>query len=369
MEPLAGRARMADYTAPVLDELYFYLTEGCNLACCHCWLAPRLDPAGEKYPSLPVELFETAISEAERLGLRRVKLTGGEPLLHPDFERLLEIVRRAGLGLTMETNGVLCTPHLATEMARCFQPFVSVSIDGADAETHEEIRGVPGSFEAATRAVGELAAAGLEPQIIFTVMRSNTHQLDDVVGMAERLGAGSVKFNVVQPTARGERLHRDGQTPGIGELIDLGRRVEQVIAPESDLTVVFDLPLAFHSLRLVATGDGCGVCGIKHILGVLPSGHYALCGIGEKVPELVFGQVGVDELEVIWREHPVVLALREGLPDRLTGVCSRCLMRHCCLGTCIAQNYYSSGDLWEPYWFCDQAEKEGLFPISRLATA
>ncbi len=94
-----------------INTLYFYLTEGCNLACRHCWMGPRFDATGNHYPTLPVELFETAIREAKPLGLSGVKLTGGEPLLHPHFTRLLEIVRREELRLTIETNGLLCTPE------------------------------------------------------------------------------------------------------------------------------------------------------------------------------------------------------------------------------------------------------------------
>ena len=196
-----------------LNQLYFYLTEGCNLACRHCWLAPKLDTAGDRYPTLPVELFETAIREGKPLGLSGVKLTGGEPLLHPRITHLLEIVRREELGLTIETNGLLCTPEIAVEIAKSPRRFVSVSIDGADAATHEKVRGVAGSFQAACRAVGNLVDAGIRPQVIFTVMRGNAGQVDDAVRMAEELGAASVKFNVVQPTARGEKLHQEPRRP------------------------------------------------------------------------------------------------------------------------------------------------------------
>src|SRR5450756_1740271 len=127
-----------------INTLYFYLTEGCNLACRHCWMGPRFDATGNHYPTLPVELFETAIREAKPLGLSGVKLTGGEPLLHPHFTRLLEIVRREELKLTIETNGLLCTPEIAAEIAKSPDRFVSVSIDGTDAATHEWVRGVPG---------------------------------------------------------------------------------------------------------------------------------------------------------------------------------------------------------------------------------
>jgi SynChlorMet cassette radical SAM/SPASM protein ScmF len=353
---------------PALSTLYFYLTEGCNLACRHCWMGPRFDATGSQYPVLPVELFETAIRQAKPLGLSGVKLTGGEPLLHPHFKELLEIVRRDELKLTIETNGLLCTPDIAAEIARSPNRFVAVSIDGADAATHEWVRGVPGSFAAAQQAVRNLAASGTRPQVIFTVMRGNAGQVDAMVRMAEELGAASLKFNVVQPTARGESLHEKQETLNIAELIALGRHVEQELAPQTRLKIIFHYPLAFKSLQRIATVNGCGACGIFGILGVIASGHYALCGIGEQVPDLVFGEVGKDELQEIWQGNAVLKALRAGLPDRLEGICGRCLMKQRCLGLCVAQNYYSKGSLWAPYWFCEQAEAAGLFPASRLVT-
>jgi SynChlorMet cassette radical SAM/SPASM protein ScmF len=351
---------------PAINLLYFYLTEGCNLACRHCWLAPKLDASGDHYPALPVELFEAAIQEAKPLGLSGVKLTGGEPLLHPHFTRLLEIARREELRLIIETNGLLCTPEIAAEIAKSSNRFVSVSIDGADAATHDWIRGVPGSFKAAQQAVRNLVATGIRPQVIFSVMRRNASQLDAIVRLADELGAASVKFNVVQPTARGEKLHEDQETLSVAELIELGRHVEMELALKTKLRVFFDYPQAFRALNRIASGDGCNVCGIFGILGVMASGHYALCGIGEQVPDLVFGEVGKDSLELVWREHAILKALREGLPARLEGVCSRCLMKWRCLGTCVAQNYYRKGSLWAPNWFCEQAEEAGLFPASRL---
>jgi SynChlorMet cassette radical SAM/SPASM protein ScmF len=349
-----------------LNQLYFYLTEGCNLACRHCWLAPRLDTKGDRYPTLPVDLFETAIREAKPLGLNAVKLTGGEPLLHPRITRLLEIVRREELRLTIETNGMLCTQEIAVEIAKSPRRSVSVSIDGTDAATHEGVRGVKGSFQAACQAVRNLVAAGIRPQVIFSVMRENAGHVEDIVRMAEDLGAASVKFNVVQPTARGETLHRTEKTLSVSELIDLGRYVERELAPKTAVRLFFDYPQAFRALSRIASGEGCGVCGILGILGVTAGGHYALCGIGEHVPDLVFGEVGKDRLADVWREHPVLKSMREGLPGRLEGTCSRCLMKSRCLGSCVAQNYYSEGRLWAPFWFCRQAEEAGLFPMSRM---
>lgn len=349
---------------PPLAQIYFYLTAGCNLACRHCWLAPPFDPQAEK-ATLPVELFERAIAEAKPLGLSGVKLTGGEPLLHPEFMTLLDVVAREELGLTVETNGTLLTEEHCARLAEMPSAFVSVSIDGSDAATHDAVRGVRGSFDKALAAVRLLAAAGLRPQIIFSVMRENAHQVEAAVRLAEESGAGSLKFNVVQPTARGERIHDSEAALGVGEYIRLGRFVDGELAPAASVEVSFDCPPAFRPLRRLATGRGRGRCGIFGIIGVIADGRYALCGIGEQVPELIFGVVGEDALSEIWRAHPVLVQLREGLPSRLGGVCAGCLMSGACLGSCIAQNYYRSGDLFAPYWFCEEAEREGLFPDSR----
>jgi SynChlorMet cassette radical SAM/SPASM protein ScmF len=354
---------MTDYP---LRRIYFYLTEGCNLACRHCWLAPKLDPDGTRYPVLSPDAFDDILRQAKPLGLRSVKLTGGEPLLHPEILRLLAAVRREGLGLTLETNGVLCTPELAAEIAASGKPLVSVSLDGADAAAHEWVRGVPGSFDRALAGMRNLAAAGIRPQVIFSIMRHNAGQIEAVVRLAEETGAGSVKFNVVQPAERGKALHESEQTLGVAELIALGRRVENDLARRTHLRLIFHSPPAFRSLRALSAGDGCAVCGIKGILGVLPGGEYALCGIGENVPELVFGHPKADRLADVWGDHPVLNDIRNGLPDRLEGVCGRCLMKRRCLGSCPAQNFYRSRNLFAANWFCEAAEEHGLFPASRL---
>ncbi len=349
-----------------LNTLYVYLTEGCNLACRHCWLAPQYDPQLKKTAVLPVELFEKAIREARPLGLQSVKLTGGEPLLHPEFTTLLGILRREGLDLVIETNGLLCTPELAKEIAQFPSRFVSVSLDGADAETHERVRGVKGAFALATRAVAELAEAGIGPQVIFSVMKNNAHQVEDIVALAERLGAASVKFNIIQPTARGEKLHADELALSVADYIQIGRRVENELAPRTKLQVSYDYPAAFRPLSRLAEPGGDGFCGIHGILGLLPDGHYALCGIGAHIPDLVFGDARIDALEAVWNRHPTLQSLREGIPASLEGICSRCLVRNRCLGACAAQNYYRSGSLLAPFWFCEEADRSGLFPATRL---
>ncbi|MCA1959899.1 MAG: SynChlorMet cassette radical SAM/SPASM protein ScmF [Desulfomonile sp.] len=353
-----------------LDQIYFYLTRGCNLHCRHCWIEPQFQTGARTYPSLDFDLFVSVLDQAQALGLSGVKLTGGEPLIHPRIDNILDEIQRRELGLTIETNGVACTADLARRIRACKDASVSVSLDGADAETHEWMRGVAGSFEAAITGVRNLVDAGFKPQIIMTVCRQNKHDIESLVRLAEALGAGSVKFNLVQPTARGQKMHDGGEALSVEELVSLGRWVEVELSLSTTLELFFDHPAAFRPLsRLFGpAGSGCYRCGIFGILGVLGDGSYALCGIGETVPELVFGHAAHDRLEDVWRNSPVLNELRKGLPAKLEGVCGRCLMKHLCLGACVASNYQRGGRLWSAYWYCEEALASGLFPKTRLST-
>jgi SynChlorMet cassette radical SAM/SPASM protein ScmF len=351
-----------------LNQIYFYLTEGCNLRCRHCWIAPKYQSEANQYPALDLNLFKSIIEQARPLGLTGVKLTGGEPLLHPQINEILEYIRTEDLDLTVETNGVLCTPELASKIAACKNTFVSVSLDGAKAETHEWVRGIEGCFEDALLGIRNLVDAGLKPQIIMAIMRQNKDQMESIIRLAESLGAGSVKFNIVQPTARGEKMHESGEALSIEELVVLGHSIEESLSASTNLPVYYDHPPAFRPLGKMFgnNGDGCGVCGVLGILGVLANGSYALCGIGKTVPDLVFGDASKDPLQDIWSNNLLLIELREGLAQRFEGICYRCLVKGLCLGSCVAQNYYRSKSIWAPFWFCQEAHNQGYFPESRI---
>jgi SynChlorMet cassette radical SAM/SPASM protein ScmF len=350
-----------------LKHLYFYLTEGCNLSCRHCYLAPKFDPDGSRYGTLPLELFQKAIEEAIPLGLQSVKLTGGEPLLHPNIVTMLKILIQKKLELVMETNGVLLSSEIVETITKTENPFISISLDSANAKIHDKIRGVNGSFEKTAAAISTLAENGIMVQVIMSIMQANgsASQINDLIELAEELGASSVKFNIIQPIGRGKTFS-DHEGIEIKDLIALGRKVESEFAPRTSMQIFFDYPVAFRSLSSIAMDNGCDVCGILSILGVLPSGEYARCGMGAHMEQLHFGWIGRDALAKIWHENNTLQNIRKGLPAKLEGICGHCLMKHTCLGSCIAQNFFRSNSLWAPFWFCKQAYAAGLFPDSRL---
>jgi len=352
---------------PPLYALYFYMTEGCNLACQHCYLAPKFDEDGSKYPVMDVNIFKNILEEAKSLGMQNVKLTGGEPLMHPKIYEILNVLKEFDIPVWMETNGLLCDEKLAQAMAYSPNAFVSVSLDGSTAEVHDKIRGVHGAFDRSVQGIKNLLKKGINTQIIFSIMRENVHQYEEIITLAESLGVRSLKFNIVQPTERGLALHESQRDVTIEEYIKIGKHIEGELLDSTSINLYYDHPIAFRPLhRLMDPDKSGGTCGIKTILGVLADGTYALCGIGTSIEEMNFGKAGIDSLASVWKENDIINSIRYDLPKGFTGICSKCMMRDQCMGACIAQNYYRTQDIHAPFWYCEEAYKKGLFPSSRL---
>jgi SynChlorMet cassette radical SAM/SPASM protein ScmF len=276
----------------------------------------------------------------------------------------LTLIDEAWLDIKIETNGTLIDDDLAGFLKQSSHvSFISVSVDGADAETHDALRGVHGSYERAIAGIKALVEAGFHPQLICSVHQGNVSQMAEVVVLAEELGCGSVKFNYVQALGRGEQFAEEHGL-GIAEVIRTYRCSERALSSRSKIPVLFNVPFAFYPIRKLLRGS-LGRCTVTTILGMLSDGALSLCGIGVTVPELIYGRIEKDSLREVWCHSPGLLQLREQIPTQLEGICEQCIHRDHCLGTCVAYNYYDTGKLNAPYQFCDRAEALGLFPASR----
>jgi SynChlorMet cassette radical SAM/SPASM protein ScmF len=350
---------------PELRTVYLYATGACNLKCSHCWINPEFQEAGYR-GNLHIDpvLVEKMLVQGKPLGLSSFKITGGEPLLHPSIKRILSFLSDEGMKLTMETNGTLIDEDMAGFLASCKElGFMSVSLDGADAITHEKLRGVEGSFNSAIQGIRNLVSAGIRPQMICTLHRENSSQMRKIIDLAESLGCGSVKFNHVQYVGRGSEFDTDLLLT-VPEILELNNIIESEIIHSTRIRVLLDVPFAFYTPARFLRGSR-GRCNILNIIGLLSNGDLALCGIGTSVEELVYGNVGTDDLEEVWENSPGLARLRETVPDGLEGICSKCVHRRFCMGTCVAGNYNATGRLSAPYYFCSISEELGLFPASR----
>jgi SynChlorMet cassette radical SAM/SPASM protein ScmF len=350
---------------PQLGTYYIYLTGGCNLACRHCWLTPKFQAHGDTGGHLEFNLFDLAIRQGLPLGLSHVKLTGGEPLLHPDFLRMVDLLKKNNLGLTIETNGTLLDKKIAHYLKeKSTLSFIAVSLDGATPESHDSFRGVKGSFEKACQAISFLVEEGFRPQVIMSIHTGNVCEAKDVVKLAEKLGAGSVKLGLVESSGRGEKMAEQNQVLDLKSLIDFGKWIEKYLQKSASIPIYYNWPAAFFSLKNLMRFDGFS-CHILNILGILPTGELSICGIGSQEPELCFGRLGEDSIFDIWTSNPFLINFRKNIPDKFEGICGECIFRTRCLGSCVAHNYHLYKRITAPFWICQKADEAGIFPTSR----
>lgn len=348
-----------------LHNLYVYLCEECNLSCAHCWQSSRPAPSPE-HP-LSAERCCDFIDEAVPLGLKYVKISGGEPLLRREtLTRIVAHTRRRQIRTRVETNGTLVDAELA-ETLRTNKVAVSVSLDGSTDRTHQMLRRTDRAFEAALRGLELLRAADVETEIIFCLHRGNKEDLPAVVRLANDTGCTGVKVNPVMASGRGVELERQGLLLSAAELHAFVDWAETDAGVNSRIFSLSTTP-AFHRLRWIREGRvGGGHCCFTNLLGLLADGSVSFCGMGYRSRDYRFMRAGTDALDTIWNEHHTLTTVRQLIPARLEGVCGNCLMRSTCQGGCRAQAYEVYSSLTAPSPPCQELYEAGLFPISRLS--
>ncbi|MCP4176659.1 MAG: SynChlorMet cassette radical SAM/SPASM protein ScmF [bacterium] len=353
-----------------LETIYFHLAGHCGMNCTHCWLMTPDDNGKhvkQKESFLPFNTFKNVLNQGLDMGVVNVKLTGGEPLIHPEIKNILSFLKSEKIYLIIETNGIpCCDKKIVKKIAECRNSFIAVSLDGVTAEVHEKIRGIKGCFDKTVEGVKNLVNAGLKPQIVMSMTKANKHHIEPMVRFAEKIGADSVKFNIVVPIQKGKTMMKNNELIEISELIEIGDWIENDLAKSSNINIIYSQPFAFRPFSRIMLGGRDESCGIFNIIGVLSSGKYSLCGIGDTVPDLIFGDAENDKLRDIWEKTPLLNDIRKSIPDKLEGICGSCMMKKACLGSCIALNYYRSKNLHSAHWYCEEAYNAGLFPQTRI---
>ncbi len=140
------------------------------------------------------------------LGTRMVALSGGEPLLHPEWVQIAQLLKSRGLELWLLTSGLSLAKH-ASRASALFDS-ITVSLDGTDRETYAAIRGLD-AFDNVLAGIRAAATYGVAPGIRVTLQRSNYRQLPAFVDLARAVGARQVSFlavDVANPHAFGRSL-------------------------------------------------------------------------------------------------------------------------------------------------------------------
>ena len=351
-----------------LTTIYFNATQHCNLLCKHCWLSPPFVQDKNAYADkvkndISLQEMKPAINEALNLGLSGIKLTGGEPFLRDDLIDLIKFAHEKGLETQIETNGTLIDKDMARKLGRFKGMQISVSLDGASSEAHDNFRGVGGAFDKSLRAIEFMVKEEIPIQIVFSLHRGNLSSLWDAISLAKDLRADSIKINIVTSMGRGSHVIKKGEALALEELLDLNTRIENV--DDNGINILFDLPVAFQSIESMFSCQK-GNCNIHNIIGILADGSVSFCGVGENEPSLIMGNIRKDSLSDIWHHHPLLEKMRQEVPGKLEGICQRCIFKNRCLGGCRAAVYTAQKNFVAPYGICEEAHQKGLFPRTRI---
>lgn len=339
---------------PTLRMIAWEVTRRCNLNCVHCRAAAERGPyPGELGTGEALALIDEIVSFTRPV----VILTGGEPLMREDIYDLASYGTQKGLRMVMAPNGTLLDAEKAARLKASGIQRVSISLDGATAETHDRFRQVEGAFSGALRGIEFLKGAGLEFQINTTVTQKNFGELPRLLDLAVNLGAAAHHIFLLVPTGRGREMK--------GEAID-GEQYERILHWFYDQREEVPLQLKatcaphyYRILRQRARGEGKKVTPQTHGLDAMTRGCLGGIGflfishVGDVQPcgylEAFSGSVKRQRLRDIWESSPVFRRMRDF--SALQGRCGRCEYTRVC-GGCRARAFERSGDFMSEEPLC-----------------
>jgi Fe-coproporphyrin III synthase len=196
-----------------LPLVTLYLTDRCNSRCVTCdyWRHGRDD--------MDLAAVTRLLPSFAQLHTEVVLLSGGEPLLNPEWAQIAELLRRNGLNVWLLTSGLALAKH-ARRVTNLIDA-ITVSLDGTDSETYTAIRGL-NAFDKVCAGIRAAADQGTPPSIRVTVQRANYRQLPAFVDLAKTLGAQRISFLAVDVA----NPHAFGRT---GDFVsDLALRLEDL---------------------------------------------------------------------------------------------------------------------------------------------
>ena len=329
--------------------LTWELTYACNLACTHC-----LSSSGRRDPrELSTRQAKYVIDEIARMRVFYINLGGGEPMMRGDFFELVEHAVGQRVGVKFSTNGTRIDARSAARLARIDYLDIQISIDGANEQTSDAIRG-PGSYAAARRAMDNLLAADFgEFKISVVVTRENVEQLDEFEDLARHYGA-QLRLTRLRPSGRGVEVW-DQLHPTLQQNRDLYHWLSahpRVLTGDS----------FFHLSALGDPLDGLNLCGAGRVVCLIdPLGEVYACPfvIHE---EFRAGNVLDEGFESVWRTSELFRSLRE---PNSPGACVSCGSFDACRGGCMAAKFFTGLDSSDPDPECVFGHGEALLAHRR----
>lgn len=339
-------------------QVVWDVTNACNLKCQHCY-AQAGKVSGDE---LTHEEALRVVDKLATMGIPVLALSGGEPLVRPD---ILDIARRGadhGMYVSIATNGTLITKEKARRMKEAGVSYLQISVDGADAATHDNFRGIPGAFDKTIQGVKNAVAEGFFVSVATTATKKNLTQIPKIIDLCDSLGVNWFMVYNFVPTGRGKLIIENDLSPQEREdlLVMLFNKLK-----ETDVEILTTAP-QYARIALQNCGEGGPLVVPTHFSNPQVDGSlFSLtefiggCGAGRfymairangNIEPCVFfplrvGNVRTDDIEDIWRNNKVFAELRN--KDILEDNCRSCDYRYHC-GGCRARAYGYFGNYKAP---------------------
>jgi len=312
------------------------VTQACDLACVHC----RASAQPERNPEeLTTEQGYRLLDEIRSFGNPLMVFTGGDPLKRPDLFELIRYAVKIGLKTNVTPSA---TPLLTAEAVDRFKEVgisrMAISVDGHDAASHDDFRGIPGTFDRAMQALSHARDIGLDTQFQTTVTRRNMAHLPAIADIVTEMRSKMWSLFFLIVTGRAlenddllpeeyekvfEFMYDLSKTASFGikttEAMHYRRYVAQRMKAEHGAER--SAPAREVAFRTAGVSDGKGFVFVSHKGEIYPSGFLPVTG----------GNVLKDSLTDVYRNSDLFRTLRD--TSAREGKCGICEYQKICGGS------------------------------------
>jgi radical SAM protein with 4Fe4S-binding SPASM domain len=342
-------------TLGTLQTIYLFLTRKCNLACQHCYIE-GVGPARDKDFGLPA--IQKIIERALPHGLKKVKVSGGEPFVREDALDILAYLDSQNLEVVLETNGTLFQDDTLNRLSALKNFTVFVSLDHYDLNKHDEFRGLPGAYSRTVKVLKELGQTEVSSVVTTTANRQNYSDVANIADMV--LGWGIKQHRTllnIHPLGNA-RGHLDNAITIEEAEVLIGSLIESdhFKAGRSYMT----LPPALMPLDMLKDLNSCGWG--KNVVGILSTGEISMCSASYDDLDMIGGNIFEQDLVEVWEHGDLFRNLRDVGNGSVKGVCNNCIFYTTCRGVCRMSSYAHYGEIDAPYPLCQEVYNRGGFP-------
>lgn len=333
------------------------ITRMCNLNCVHCRSSSGMEV--ERHPDFSVEEAFRVINDISSYGKPVIVLSGGEPLLRKDVFDIAKHGTDKGLRMCLATNGLLVTDKVCEKIKESGIKIVSLSLDGASKDIHDNFRKQEGAFFGTINAAGLFKKHGIEFIINSSFTKRNREEIPKIYSLAKKLGATAWYMFMIVPTGRGEEIMSEliskedyenilqwhyGMESGEKEML-----VRPTCAPHYYRIVLQkskegDKKFERRTLKF-STGGAKGCIAGQVISFIDVNGNVLPCSYFP----MSAGNIKERSFKEIWEDSELFKNLRDF--KKYKGSCGSCEYIGVC-GGCRARAYAISGDYLDEEPFC-----------------